>query len=208
MNSTVIGYIPLFLMDVHQYPPTESHTMRKWYITEAQKAFDKAPEPEFCLWGKYPQNEEVYPIIGIKDAKKVYEHILAYSENKPQEWFDVIIKLQQDKYYIVILPKFEKAIERYKLINLHFNEAFVPDGKVMYLCKPLIFRSMNRGVLDKITIPDKIDLGFLDSEHIKTIQNNLNDVPEPFMIKSFKVNPDGTNIDKFLLENEKLMEKV
>jgi hypothetical protein len=111
---------------------------------------------------------------------------MKWSEEKPGEWFTLYILRHDTRYAIVLFPNMRKSIERFKVARLHFNGVVVPeDAKVHVICKPLIFLSMNIGMLEKVQIGSQLHLGFLDVSEVDV--KDVHKSPEPDFVGPFEV---------------------
>ena len=68
-----------------------------------------------CLWFKDEADGCPYPVLVIDKMSEVVDHMMEWSEGKPADWFDLKIVEFNGRYAVVLVPKIERSIERFKL---------------------------------------------------------------------------------------------
>jgi hypothetical protein len=128
-----------------------------------------------CAWTE--KDGLISPIFVVENAKAVYDHLMIWCEEKPEEWFSLTIKKHKDgkRYWVVLWPDISKSIERFKIGQVMFNETFINDKDITILCKPWRFISKDSGMYEvlKDKVGNKAFFGFLD----------VNDVPNTLVGK-------------------------
>jgi hypothetical protein len=134
-------------------------------IMEMAKRLDKVDaNATGCAWAEH--NGLISPIFIIENAKQVYEHLMIWCENKPEEWFSLTIKKHKDgkRYWVILWPDINKSVERFKLGHLIYNENIITNEEITVLCKPWRFVSKDEGTYEslKSKVGDKSYFGFVD----------------------------------------------
>ena len=196
-KGVLIGYVPLFYGEPTQSTST-SWTSLKGQLTKVQKHIEEIRDPKCCLWtGK----NESFPVFGIEKAQETIKHLRWYSEDKPSEWFFLAINKQNpDHYDIALFPKFEKMLDRYKYQHLILAEEIITINDWRIIFRPIHFRSLNRGMIDKIPLERKMKVGVIDLDQInlKELQEgNFKNVPESEILGEFEVKVDDPSTESF-----------
>jgi hypothetical protein len=118
-----------------------------------------------CLWVSN-DDKGITPVFLFENASAIYEHLMFWSEDKPEEWFEYIFREKGGRYAIVCFPRLQKSIERWK-INFQLNVGFPPHPQAKYslLFKPLHFISQSANIFNKIKKQLKskeLSIGLLD----------------------------------------------
>jgi hypothetical protein len=180
-----MSYFPLSPMD----RPGELHQITKEDplpkgIQDCLENQSELSEAKSCLWCRY--GEKITPVFAMKGGREICTHLTKWAEEKPGEWFTLYVIRHDTRYAIVLFPNMRKSIERFKVMQLHFNGVIIPeDAKIHVICKPLIFLSMNVGMLEKIQIGNQLHLGFLDVSEVD--MKDVHSSPEPDFVGPFEV---------------------
>ena len=112
-----------------------------------------------CLWtGKDDTSDELTfnPVFLIPDAEKIYEDLTTWCEDKHSKWFTLDWAVREDRYSVVIMPRLDESIKRFKLrCMMELEELPQNDQEYLILFQPLRFgsrpllQSRSRGVLDR-----------------------------------------------------------
>lgn len=156
----VISYCPLLIG-----PTWPMHDLKSEDAEALAKAIDELPSgvAKGCLWVN--NKGDFAPVFLFENASAIYEHLMLWSENEPNKWFECVIKEKDGRYAIICFPRLQKSIERWK-INFQLNTGFPthPDAKYSLIFKPLTFISLNPGVFGvvKNKLKKNLSIGFLD----------------------------------------------
>lgn len=157
----VVSYCPLLL------PPSgkATYSLDSGEANSITKHIDSLPSgvARGCLWVN--EDKRVAPVLLYEEAREIYEHLVIWSEKKPDDWFEYILVERGERYALAVFPRINKSIERWR-INYHLYTGFPvhPKAEFSLLFKPLVFISQNKGVFGqiKVKLGKKIVLGFLD----------------------------------------------
>lgn len=201
----VVSYVPLFREQgqITFNPGNEKTT----------KTFDKIDKLsndihiKGCLWMNNGKNKNI-PVLILDNAKEVYEHLVEWSENEPENWFTCYIKRHDDIYYVILYPNIERSIERCKILT-QLNTGYpVLDKDINILFKPLVFESKTLNLFKnfekQINKQKKFIIGFLNSSDIDENNIELTDKEEIMYIKNIKTpnNKENKGIESYINNNE------
>lgn len=156
----IVGYSPLYvpnLLSGIAYPPD---IIKDLAIPEV--------DTHGCLWSYHEGS--IHPIIICDNAKGIHDHILNYSENAIEDWFEFFHTSDSDTYTIGIHPIPEKIVQRYERAggqipkDVEIRVFFQPLAAVCpisdhYSTFKKLYRksnSVNLSLIDMSTV-DKID---------------------------------------------------
>ena len=189
----ILSYIPL----LEGY----SSNMSKEELTEKLKTIDtEREEIKYCLWAD-SDGTGPYPVFVIKDAKKIVNHLKYWAENNVQNWFDLCIIDEGEKYCVILWPNLIKSKDRHLYNHMVVNEEIILESEwsFLYMFCPLFYRSAGRGTLDKVkeAIREETYLGFIDTNDFD-INNPLNTKIEPITVGPLKVHYKHEFAEKYL----------
>jgi len=186
----IFGYVPLlqepYLAETLTLENLKEKT--KQFIGVFQKAVDEAPSPEFCAW--FMEEGKLSPVFGVEKPQEVADHIKWYSEEKPEDWFFLVINKTEKHYDIALFPKFDKMKDRFSFNVFVTAQVIVKTTDHFdFLFKPLHFRSKNRGSIEGLSFPNKMKLGLVNPTKVD-ITKNQQEI-NPIIVGEFDVNPPG-----------------
>lgn len=126
-----------------------------------------------CLWVK--KENDFCAVLATPQAAEIHEHFLAWTENKPEDWFTAYVDTRDDLYAFSLHPDLQKSVGRFKHTHLLVEEEFAKlDDKYTILYQPLSFQTKGSRIFpmiwkqrlkDQETIPVcLIDIGDLNTE--------------------------------------------
>ena len=136
----VISYFPFCCDHIPQTailtnPPKESvEEIHK--IVMDSSAFAEALG---CLWTG--DDDIISPVFVIPNAERLYLDLAEWSGGKLSKWFTLDWGVHNDTYGIVIMPRLEESIKRFKLRCLIELEEFTQQSDFVILFQPLRFGS-------------------------------------------------------------------
>jgi hypothetical protein len=178
-----VSYIPLFIAD-----PTKNHSMKE-IIKLLNEAIENVPCPIACVWAQI--NDKHIPCFLINKAREIVDHILLWSEDKPHEWFKLIVERDVAHYEVALFPNLIKSKERQLIQYVMTNNEIIPESSErQILFKPLHFRSKSISMINTINLADPSMVGFIESDGLDLNQLDLGKIPEPIMIGPFEIDKD------------------
>jgi len=124
-----------------------------------------------CVWLRSRTDpNKVSPVLLYNNVKGLLEHLFAWCEDKPLDWFDLHLRESQGKYIFALVPKVEKSVERHRIAYQLMNGYPLPkdiNTKIMF--KPLFMvNGDNSNVFNehRDKISDTLEIGFLDMSRI------------------------------------------
>lgn len=177
-----VSYMPLLTGN-----PGELDTLDQSNIKQTIAPLEKALEygdAAACLWCRH--NEQITPVFAMKRGREICEHLKSWSEDKPDDWFDLYIVRKKDRYAIVLFPRIEKSVDRFKEAQLIVNKTIIPtSAQIDILFRPLVFVSLSIGMYKKIQVGPSSHLGFVNEDDVDT--KNVQETPEPIFVGPFNV---------------------
>jgi hypothetical protein len=117
------------------------------------------------------------PVLVYDEADKLSEHLIEWSENDPSLWFDLYMFSKDGKYALVLMPKLEKSVERWK-IRFQLEFGYPPPDNIEFdiVFNPLSFVSgtsnMFQNLKNRNLILDRMFVGFVSLKDI-----DMNNIP-------------------------------
>ena len=153
------------------------------------------------LWAR---NDTLTPVLIFDKGNAIVEHLIFWSEGKPDGWFDLhIVELDSGKIQFLISPRFMKSVERHTRLYPDSDTASV---KVMFA--PLQVTIDKSDVCSEFLNnlkESRLTIGFLDYEYVmlgdptklkidkvtKTLDFNLISVSDNAAVAEVSVFIDG-----------------
>jgi hypothetical protein len=173
-KTLIISYVPmLYGLPREIYPAKDAETIKN-YLEKVDKLDYPAIGAVWCL------DEGTGPtaFLIVKEANKVYEHLLAWCEHAPTNWFDLYLIEKDEKYALALMPRFEMTVKRFKAAN---PAAEIDLSDVMIITKPLTFvgHSQNFAYLTvKQQLENHLSLGVIDANELEKLMQDEGDSPQ------------------------------
>jgi len=157
----VLSYLPLFTSAPANFSLSQecADDLVKAVQTSSDLAVGKG-----IMWID-DDNGKRFPILIFDEGDDIFEHLITWSENKPEDWFALnIVELDDGKVEFLIAPRFMKSIERH---SRQFPEVDVADCKVLFA--PLQVRidksDQFSGWLE--SLGPVMEIGFIDLDYLR-----------------------------------------
>lgn len=142
------------------------------------------------------------PVFVIDKAKEIRDHINAWSEGEPNNWFTLQWMVKNSQFALVLMPNIQKSIERQKNTYKTLTGSELPKNcSYQVLFKPINFISNRPNIIfseDKCDISDKVNVGFIDSIfHLKNMEK------PHFLASKIKVEHSKNDYINSLFEDSK-----
>ena len=199
-SAVVVSYVPLLAQSflAGEWPSTE--------LTDRLHEIDQCPDGHVdgCLW--LAEGERVVPVFIMERAHAIADHILMWSEQRPEEWFTLCFCEREKHYATVLFPNIQNSVVRFRLNWLQQFEEFITPEQFHVIFRYLHFASGPQHVFHRVRsrIADRNMLGFIDTSDVNP--QKPSDV-NPACIKTlgpFQVSWDcksfGMNISDFMDE--------
>ncbi len=134
-----------------------------------------------CIWCH--RNGRPMPVFLYDQAKAFLDHLEAWAESKPVEWFNLHLRTHHGKYVLALIPNFKKSTERWR-IACQLRTGYPPPEKISFnmVFRSPYFVSGSASTFDKIRdqIGTSMEVGFLDSSLIdpENIEKSLERVDD------------------------------
>jgi hypothetical protein len=96
-----------------------------------------------CLWvvdDTVDGSSGFAPVFITTNAEAIYNDLCEWSENNHSKWFTLDWAVHDDRYAIVVMPKLEESVRRYKL-RLLIEQEDLSQSNITILFQPLQFGS-------------------------------------------------------------------
>jgi hypothetical protein len=151
----VISYVPLLTNEPFRVEADSDEIIET--IGSSMDLASNFASAKGCAWVK---NDGVpSPILILDKGDDVVEHLISWSEGKPEEWFNLVaVEMVDGGYNVVLMPRVGKSIER------HIKQfgGSSDDCKVLFM--PINFggkiTDSSRSCLE--ALPSRCKVGFLD----------------------------------------------
>lgn len=118
------------------------------------------------------KNVGYHPVLVIEHAKAIAEHLIFWSEDNPEEWFDLKYYFTDERYYMALYPRLEKSVKRFRSA-VEMKTGLPPDknSKFNILFKPLTYVSSENAsfqrIKDSFVSQSKVSVGLIDITDVK-----------------------------------------
>ena len=165
-TAIVVSYVPLLQPDA--FFACRVSDCDNSELMDRLREVDRCPDGHVdgCLW--LAEGDAVVPVFIMDKALAIADHLLTWSEQKPDEWFALCFVERGDRYAAILFPNLDKSFRRFQVGWLdRFEEVVTPDR-----CN-IIFRHLhfvsNPGHLFgtvRSRIPSRTMLGFVDTADV------------------------------------------
>lgn len=168
--DVIISYVPCLLGN-----PTQTVDIGKtFHLEQVQEMFQRGTDLSVavgCAWGI--DSGAPVPMLVLDHGDAIYEHLMIWSEGKPEEWFDLIIHFEQGVYAVVLMPNLERSTKRSERVHGKLPK------KVQILFAPLHFVALpgsETGTTMKPMIRGKTKFGIIDRARLAEDMSNIGEV--------------------------------
>ncbi len=147
-----------------------------------------------CIWCH--RNGRPMPVFLYEHATAMVEHLEAWAESKPTEWFNLHLRTHHGKYILALIPNFQKSTERWR-IACQLRTGYPPPNKVSFnmVFRSPYFVSGSANTFERIRdqVGTSIEIGFLDSSLIDrgNVEESLKRVDDEIRwIGPFPISPN------------------
>jgi hypothetical protein len=111
---------------------------------------DRCPSglADACLW--MAEGGGVFPIFVLPQTHATAEHLLAWSENRPGDWFALCFAQRQGRYVAALFPNLVASVERFEAAYLASHDEPSRAASYELLFRPLAFVSDVRHTFKKV----------------------------------------------------------
>jgi len=182
----VISYVPLLAGDAGvTLDPDDAPAIVQF--------MDSLPDgcADGCIW--FMDDGVPCPVFVMPGAREIADHLAAWSEGSPADWFDLHVKSRGEKYAVVLMPRIQKSVDRFG-IAYHLRTGYpVPhDASYSILFKPLRFSTGSslafRGVRKLIGRTSL--LGLIDPADLHPTDISKTDPAKVRMVGPFQIGPN------------------
>lgn len=171
MKHLVISYVPLLQnygnpLDAQVILDPEN---AEKYVEHVTSLLDTDVHIQGCAWAD--EEGEIHALLITDKAKEIRDHLLAWCEEKPQDWFRLEIKLNDVNYQISLIPDLEKSAQRYRTNRFIHKQEHISKEDVMVYGTPLQFHSTTpmRAQTGK---PEHINIQLLDQAVLQSLPSD------------------------------------
>jgi hypothetical protein len=119
-------------------------------FTRLMAEADRCPsgQADACLW--MAEGGGVFPVFVLPQANAIADHLLAWAEDRPGDWFILSFAQRQGRYVAVLFPNLVRSVERFEAA--YFANHGEPSRAAGYelLFRPIAFVSGIRHTLKRV----------------------------------------------------------
>lgn len=124
---------------------------------------------EGCTWMFWPPGQQgvLTPVFIVPDAHRIADHLVAWSENDPSQWFELNVVNHQGGYAVLLMPEVEKSVKRWKARQHADDDEDIAEATFYAVFRPLrFFNTAPSHLWPDIyaSLPRSMMLGFLDAK--------------------------------------------
>lgn len=182
----IVSYVPLLVGDpIATFDPEDA--------VELSRHIDALPDgaADGCVW--LTDDGAPCPVFIMPMAEVIASHFDAWSEGAPAEWFDLCIKSRDEKYAMVLMPRFQKSIERFGVAyQLRTGYPVPPDSHHNIIFKPLRFSTGSSATFGGMRdlIGPKMPLFLMDPADLHPTDLSKSDFSKVHKLGTFHVSSD------------------
>jgi len=191
-TNFIFSYFPLLT----GMPNTVFGENVKERTEEIMKSIDDLPSGTAlgCIWA-VEDDGTVNAILIMDQATEIAEHLIAWAEGEPEQWFTLNTFEKGDGFGVALIPNIKKSSERWKMaFQLRYGYP-PPSGKENILFQPLSSTSRSKTAFVQASkfFSGDVHVGLLDSS--KVDRNNLQlDLDQVEWIGDFGINMEQAEI--------------
>jgi len=168
LSAVLVSYVPFLAGDPFEVISPDR-------FKELALFLDSMPsgQAQACLWFKRDvksdEDYKISPVLLYANADEMIGHLVAWSEEKPTDWFSLHLRQKHGKYVFALMPKFERSVERYKVAyQLRTGFPLPKDTRFSMIFRALFFSSGDKNIfnVERHRLPDPLEIGFLDSNKV------------------------------------------
>jgi hypothetical protein len=144
-KAVVISYVPLLTGE-----PGRVLSVGDEEFTRLMAEADRCPSglAHACLW--MADNGGVFPVFVLPQAHGIADHLLAWAEDRPGDWFALSFAEQQGRYVAALFPNLPGSVERFEAAyHANHGEPSKAAGYVL-LFRPIAFVSGVRHTFKRV----------------------------------------------------------
>src|SRR5262245_48699565 len=109
----VVSYVPLLTGEPGRVLSVGDKEFRR-LMAEA----DRCPSglADACLW--MADNGGVFPVFVLPQADAIADHLLAWAEDRPGDWFALCYAERNSRYVAALVPNLVRSVERFEVAHL------------------------------------------------------------------------------------------
>lgn len=158
-----------------------------------------------CVW-LHDSETGPTPVLLFDGARELAEHLREWAEDKPEEWFRLVLGQHGDLYGLALIPVLEKGVERFRMAYQLRNGLPIPkDASFQCIFKPLQFTSLPGNIFDKIRpeLQARTNVCLMDMADYHGPDTNFDDV---HILGVFDVVTEGPLVE-YVVDSLKASEK-
>ena len=167
LSIILVSYVPFLVGE-----PGTSFLLDDATLLDISNTMETLPSGQAmaCIWAQRDRDvAKVSPILLYDHAFDLLDHLTAWSEGKPIDWFNLYLMEKDGKYSFALIPNLDKSSERYNIsFQLQHGYPLPKDAKLNFLFKPIYFVSGANHTFDNVRhlVGDTIEIGFMDVSKI------------------------------------------
>jgi hypothetical protein len=160
-KAVVVSYVPLLKGEPGRVISVGDGEFKR-LMAEA----DRCPSDiaQACLW--MADNGGIFPVFVMPQAHAIAEHLVAWAEHRPGEWFALCFAQRQGRYVAALFPNLPGSVERFEVAYFVYHGETSKATGYELLFRPIAFVSGPRHTFGRVKklIADPCYLGFLEPD--------------------------------------------
>ena len=176
----VISYVPLLTGEPGRVLSVADEDFKR-LMAEAGRCPSGLADP--CLW--IAEGGSVFPVFVLPQANAIADDLLAWSENRPGDWFALCFAQRQGRYVAVLFPNLIRSVDRFEVAYFASHGELSRAASYELLFRPIAFVSGVRHTFKKVKklIGTESVVGFLEASDF--------DPATPSLLKSERIRRVG-----------------
>lgn len=199
LSAFVVSYVPLLTGRAGAGVSIDSMEVRD-VVNDVLAEVEKLPDGRVaaCIW--LSKDNSPYPVLAIENMNQIVDHIEWWAEGKPLDWFELKLLNRDGKYAVVLVPRFEKSVERWNLayqLRVGYPPPRNTDYKIIF--RAIHFVSGTNTTYDAVKdlIGNELKIGFIDLKNVNREDPSQIDDSDIRILGSFPVSQNA-NLDEYI----------
>jgi hypothetical protein len=158
-RTIVVSYVPLLVGESGKAMAIDDP-----HLHEMLSKIDEGHDGHVhaCLW--MAEENGVFPVFLMKDAHAIADHLLAWAEGRPADWFALCFVEKQGRYVVGLFPNVSASVERFEVAHLIVHGDMSTADGYEIIFRPLTFVSGLNHTFGRVKamIPTTAIVGFVE----------------------------------------------
>lgn len=159
----VVSYVPLLTGEPGTMMATDDPRFGD-VLARIESASDG--HVDACLW--MAEENGVFPVFVMRNAHAVADHLVAWAEGRPGDWFALCFAEGHGRYCAGLFPNVSASVERFETAHLIVHSQATNAAGQDIIFRPLTFVSGQKHTFGRVKamIPDSAMVGFVEPSEL------------------------------------------